>query len=45
VKIKQLANEMGYDNISYFIRIFKRKYGYTPKEYFNRIHSIKDDAE
>jgi AraC-like DNA-binding protein/quercetin dioxygenase-like cupin family protein len=30
--ISTVAEEVGYDNISYFYRIFKSKYGQTPKE-------------
>jgi AraC-like DNA-binding protein len=44
IKIKDLAKELGYENVSYFIRIFKRKYGCTPKDYFMKIHQKKDDA-
>lgn len=29
--IASIIEEVGYSNISYFYRIFKRKYGYTPK--------------
>ncbi|WP_078544519.1 AraC family transcriptional regulator [Litchfieldia alkalitelluris] len=28
-----VAEQVGYDNISYFYRIFKNKYGHTPKKY------------
>jgi YesN/AraC family two-component response regulator len=31
--ITQVIEEVGYDNISYFYRIFKNKYGVTPKPY------------
>lgn len=45
-KAKQLLNEtdisvveiislVGYENLTYFYKIFKKKYGYTPKEYKN----------
>ncbi|MFK7692301.1 helix-turn-helix domain-containing protein [Paenibacillus sp. HJGM_3] len=44
VKIKDVAKDMGYENISYFIRIFKRKYGCTPKEYLHHIHYLKEEA-
>ncbi len=29
--ITEIADFVGYDNVSYFYRIFKNKYGYTPK--------------
>lgn len=31
--IKRIVEEVGYDNISYFYRIFKEKYEMTPKEF------------
>lgn len=31
--IASVVDQVGYDNISYFYRIFKRKYGQTPKEF------------
>lgn len=33
--IASIVDEVGYDNISYFYRIFKNKYGETPKEMRN----------
>ena len=33
IPVTLVAEEIGYDNISYFYRIFKRKYGVTPKQY------------
>lgn len=33
LSIKRIIEEVGYDNISYFYRIFKEKYGMTPKEF------------
>jgi AraC-like DNA-binding protein/mannose-6-phosphate isomerase-like protein (cupin superfamily) len=32
IPITKVANRVGYDNISYFYRIFKNKYGITPKK-------------
>ncbi|WP_432409691.1 helix-turn-helix domain-containing protein [Wukongibacter sp. M2B1] len=29
----EVAYDFGYDNISYFIRLFKTEYGITPKHY------------
>ncbi|WP_144549253.1 helix-turn-helix domain-containing protein [Bacillus sp. X1(2014)] len=34
--IASIVEQVGYDNISYFYRIFKGKYGMTPKEYRQR---------
>lgn len=31
--VTEVAFDLGYENISYFISIFKRKYGITPKQY------------
>lgn len=32
-KIKEVANKVGYKDANYFIRAFKKFYGYTPEEY------------
>lgn len=32
-KIYQIANKVGYQDVKYFTRIFKKKYGCTPEEY------------
>ena len=32
-KIKDVANKVGYHDANYFIRAFKKFYGYTPEEY------------
>lgn len=31
--VSQVASEVGYDNFSYFSRLFKKKTGYAPKDY------------
>jgi AraC-like DNA-binding protein len=31
--VTDVAFDLGYDNISYFILIFKKMYGMTPKQY------------
>lgn len=31
--VEEIINRIGYDNDSYFYRIFKKKYGISPKEY------------
>ncbi|WP_338079448.1 AraC family transcriptional regulator [Aquibacillus halophilus] len=33
ISITSIVEQVGYDNISYFYRIFKTKYGLTPKKY------------
>ncbi|MGN0764047.1 MAG: helix-turn-helix domain-containing protein, partial [Aristaeellaceae bacterium] len=33
--VKTVANELGYYNVSNFIKIFKEKFGYTPGQYKN----------
>jgi AraC-like DNA-binding protein len=33
ISISAIAEQIGYDNISYFYRIFKSKYGVTPKRF------------
>ncbi|MDC3416247.1 AraC family transcriptional regulator [Aquibacillus salsiterrae] len=35
--IVEIAEQVGYDNISYFYRIFKGKYDYTPSQYRNKM--------
>lgn len=35
IPIALIVEQVGYDNISYFYRIFKAKYGQTPKEFRN----------
>lgn len=32
-KIKEITNKVGYNDANYFIRAFKKFYGYTPEEY------------
>lgn len=31
--VLEIASECGFDNLSYFNRIFKKKYGITPSSY------------
>ena len=38
--VDAVINAVGYDNSSYFYRIFRKKYGISPKEYRN--HPYKD---
>jgi AraC-like DNA-binding protein/mannose-6-phosphate isomerase-like protein (cupin superfamily) len=37
IPITEIVEEVGYDNISYFYRIFKNKYGKTPKQFREQI--------
>ncbi|WP_096189964.1 AraC family transcriptional regulator [Evansella halocellulosilytica] len=39
LSIGEVAVQVGYDNISYFYRIFKGKYGQTPKQLRNKLAS------
>ncbi|SFL86950.1 AraC-type DNA-binding protein [Gracilibacillus orientalis] len=39
--MQAIAEEVGYENISYFYRLFKKKYGMTPKAY--KMQLIKQD--
>ncbi|MCD7744481.1 MAG: response regulator [Lachnospiraceae bacterium] len=32
-KMYQIARNVGYDNVKYFFRVFKKKYGITPEQY------------
>lgn len=34
--IKEAASSTGYNNLNYFYRIFKKKYGMPPKEYVRK---------
>ena len=38
VSFTELAYEVGYDNISYFIKEFNNKFGQTPKQYILSLH-------
>jgi AraC-like DNA-binding protein len=37
--IQEIAEECGYQDVNYFIRRFKRKYGKTPGEYRDSLHT------
>jgi len=41
VSVTDLAFEVGYENISYFIKAFSRQYGQTPKQYMLALHRNK----
>lgn len=36
LSVSDIIESVGYDNSSYFYRIFKEKYGMSPKEYRGR---------
>jgi AraC-like DNA-binding protein len=36
--IQEIAEECGYEDVNYFIRLFRRKYGKTPGEYRKKIN-------
>ena len=33
LSVSDIGYDVGYENLSYFHRIFKKKYGVSPKEY------------
>jgi AraC-like DNA-binding protein len=37
--IDEIAEECGYQDVNYFIRLFKRKYGMSPSKYRHSLHS------
>lgn len=39
--VTQVSSELGYDNISYFIKLFKRNYGITPKQYLLKDYNLE----
>lgn len=39
LSISAIVEEVGYENISYFYRVFKSKYGYTPKKFREQLSS------
>jgi len=39
--VQEIAEECGYQDVNYFIRLFKRKYEKTPGEYRN--HALGRD--
>ncbi|MUU78646.1 AraC family transcriptional regulator [Winogradskyella endarachnes] len=42
-QIKEIAYHLGYDDVSYFIRFFKKHIGHTPEE-FRQLHTSKIDS-
>ena len=42
--VNSIAIRVGYDNFSYFTKIFKDRVGMTPKEY-RRIHGLKENSK
>lgn len=38
-KVIEIAMQVGFDHLSYFISVFKSHYGMTPSQYRNRLHS------
>ena len=37
MSISRVSYECGYDNYSYFTKLFKKKYGVTPREYSQNV--------
>ena len=42
--VSRIAYECGYDNYSYFTKVFKKKYGMTPREYMQKAGDMKDGS-
>jgi len=42
--VSETAFELGYENISHFIRIFRDKYGVTPKQYQKHFDDMLSNA-
>lgn len=38
--VSDIAIEVGYDNLSYFVRLFRSFYGVTPKQYQKQRHTV-----
>ena len=34
--VSRIAYECGYDNYSYFTKVFKKRYGMTPREFMQK---------
>jgi AraC-like DNA-binding protein len=35
--VRDIAREIGIDDVSYFIRVFKKTIGFTPQDYRNKL--------
>jgi len=44
LSVADIGFEIGYDNISYFYRIFQKKYGMTPKQYRKQLAEVDSAA-
>ena len=42
IQVMEIANKVGISNVSYFNRIFKKKFNLTPKEYRKNLKNIRD---
>ncbi len=40
LQVKEIASEVGINDVSHFVRYFRRKYGFAPTEYRRRHQSI-----
>ncbi len=38
--VTEIAMQTGFNNLSFFIRVFKKAYGYTPLKYRNRLNNL-----
>ena len=41
IQVMEIANKVGISNVSYFNRIFKKKFNLTPKEYRKNLKNIR----
>ena len=43
--IMNISTECGFNNISYFNKLFKEKFNLTPKEYRRKYNEIKNNVK
>jgi AraC-like DNA-binding protein len=43
--VAEIAHSVGYANGSYFIRLFKEEYGFTPKAFRNLCNGVDDAGQ
>jgi len=45
LSVQEISKRIGYNSTHYFIRLFKKKYGHTPKQYQKERRSAQQDRE